>query len=348
MGHRLSSLTTVVVVLLGVFLGAAPSLNADEDEPVIAAPATLTVIGARVQPIRIVDAKPKAWDADHGAVPDFVYRLIGTVTGFPPIAVLGVVPYRNRPDPFVVVHVGEEEWGRSRPMQGAFAPTWLLTVGLPTGDADVAPVLTFEVFDDDLKDDDRIGKAMIETEKLLAQPGRHVLEGTGGLHDLTLVVRNPAAPSAGEEAEVTIDRVQVTVREKRPALGDWDAGGNPLRGRMPKRLPLPEKFEGLDKLRPDLRVTLDWGGGGTRSSEVVDDAFLLDWKDLAWPLMGRAGIGDGLYVRVDDMDVLVADPVGVVYLPWEELLAAKEKGVLVVEPDEMNGIERLEITFSAE
>ena len=164
--------------------------------------ASLHVLGARVHPLK---PKGKAWDADHRQIPLLVYRPIGGRTGFPPIPILSMVPYRNRPDPYVVVLAKEVELGRSKAVQGTFLPTWVLEVPLPPNDK-LPPVLTLEVFDDDLQDDDQIGKAIVDTQTLVSRPGLHVLEGSGGLHDLTVVVRNPAAEGAGPTLGLRIQR----------------------------------------------------------------------------------------------------------------------------------------------
>ncbi len=303
--------------------------------------ASLHVLGARVHPLK---PKGKTWDADHRKIPLLVYQAVGGVTGFPPLSILSMVPYRNRPDPYVVVLAGEVELGRSGAVQGTFLPAWALEVPLPPNDQ-LPNVLTFRVVDDDLKDDDEIGKALGDAKALVSHPGPHVLEGSGGLHDLTVVVRNPGAEGAGPKLGLRIRELKLVAREQRPAGGDWDAGGNPLKRRFPK-IPFPKELEGLEVVRPDLEVTLDWLGGGTKAKEGQVDAFELNWKDVGLQVNGRAGIGDGLLVTVVDKDVVLADPVGVLYVPFEKLLGAREKGVLVVAGDEENGIEKVEIHFT--
>lgn len=329
-----------LVVLLAVSLLAAllatPDVDAREGQG-----ASLHVLGARVHPLK---PKGKAWDADHQKIPLLVYHTVGGITGFPPLPVLSMVPYRNRPDPYVVVLAKELELGRSKAVQGTFLPAWALEVPLPPDDK-LPPVLTFKVLDDDLKDDDEIGKALVDAQALVANPGPHVLEGSAGLHDLTVVVRNPNAKGAGPKIGLHVRGLKLVARDQRPAGGDWDAGGNPLRRRFPK-IPFPEELEGLKVVKPDLEVTLDWLGGGTRTEEGDVDAHEFVWEEIGFKVKGRAGVGDGLLVTAVDKDVMLADPVGVLYVPFEKLLGARQKGVLTVPGDEENGIEKIEITFT--
>ena len=315
---------------------ATPSAVAREGKT-----ASLHVLGARIHPLK---PKGKAWDADHQQIPLLVYHTVGGATGFPPLPVLSMVPYRNRPDPYVVVLDKELELGRSSAVQGTFLPAWALEVPLPpTGK--LPPVLTFKVMDDDLKDDDEVGKALVDTAAMVASPGPHVLEGSAGLHDLTVVVRNPGAEGAGPPVGLHVRGMKLQARDQRPAGGDWDAGGNPLRRRFP-RIPFPEALDGLKVVKPDLEVTLDWLAGGTRTEEGDVDSHEFLWEEIGFKVRGRAGIGDGLLVTAVDKDIALADPVGVLYVPFEKFLGARSKGVLVVEGDEENGIEKVEITFS--
>ena len=303
--------------------------------------ASLHVLGARVHPLK---PKGKAWDADHRQVPLLVYHSVGGATGFAPLPILSMVPYRNRPDPYVIVLAKEVELGRSGTVQGTFLPAWALEVPLPPSDK-LPAVLTFKVVDDDLKDDDEIGKALVDAGMLVSRPGPHVLEGSAGLHDLTVVVRNPGAevPLSTKRPKTCV--MKLRARDQRPAGGDWDAGGNPLRRRFPK-IPFPEELEGLEVIRPDLEVTIDWLGGGTQAEEGKVDSHEFVWEEVGFAVKGRAGIGDGILVTAIDKDITLSDPVGVLYVPFEKFLGARDKGVLVVEGDEENGIEKIEIRFS--
>ena len=332
--RRLALLLAAATVM--ALLAVLPAALAREGQG-----ASLHVLGARVHPLK---PKGKAWDADHRQIPLLVYHTVGGATGFPRLPVLSMVPYRNRPDPYVVVLAKEVELGRSKAVQGTFLPAWALEVPLPPSDK-LPPVLTFRVVDDDLKDDDEIGKALVDTAALVARPGPHVLEGSAGLHDLTVVVRNPDAEGAGPQVGLRIAGLKLKARDQRPAGGDWDAGGNPLRRRFPK-IPFPEELEGLEVIRPDLEVTIDWLGGGTKAQEGEVDSHEFAWEEIGFKVQGRAGIGDGLLVTAVDKDVALSDPVGVLYVPFEKFLGARDKGVLVIEGDEENGIERVEIAFS--
>ena len=332
--RRLACLIAAVILLASV--AVPPGAVAREGQG-----ASLHVLGARVHPLK---PKGKAWDADHRQIPLLVYHTVGGATGFPPLPILSMVPYRNRPDPYVVVLARDVELGRSKAVQGTFLPAWALEVGLPPADK-LSPVLTFQVFDDDLRDDDEIGKALVDTQALVSRPGVHVLEGSAGLHDITVVVRNPAAEGAGPTLGLRIQALALRARDQRPAGGDWDAGGNPLRRRFPK-IPFPEELEGLEVIRPDLEVTLDWLGGGTQTHEGEIDSHEFLWEDVGFAVKGRAGVGDGLLVTTVDKDIALSDPVGVLFVPFEKLLGARAKGVLVVDGDEENGIERIEIRFS--
>lgn len=322
---------------LGSLLGAVPATADDE-----AGPVTITVLGARVQPVK---PKGKPWDADHGSVPLLVWHQLGGATGFPPLAMLSAVPYRNRPDPYVVVEARERELGRSKPVQGSFGPAWLLEVQLPSGD-ELPPILTLRVADDDLKDDDAIGKALVDTRALLATTGLHTVEGTGGLFDVVLVVRDPSR-ATGPARTLRIRGIRVEAKAMRPAGGDWDAGGNPLRRRFP-RLKVPESLEGLPVVRPDLRVTARWSSGATRTSGLQADALELDWTGIDWAVEGLPGVGDGLYLEVVDEDLALADPVGVVYVPFGAFVEHAEDGVVEVEGDDLNGVAAVRITFALE
>lgn len=330
---RIASLLAAVLLVL-VVLPAADVAGAERG-------ATLYVLGARVHPLK---PKGKPWDADHRSIPLLVYHSVGGATGFPPLPILSLVPYRNRPDPYVVVEAGGAELARSRAEQGTFLPSWALEVPLPAGKA-LPPVITLRVMDDDLKDDDEIGKALIDTASVVSKPGVHTLEGTAGLYDVIVVVRNPGAASAGPVLTLRVGSVKLKAREQRPAGGDWDVGGNPLKRRFPK-LHLPEELGGAEVVRPDLRVTLDWLGGGTKTHNGENDAFELDWKDVGLEVRGRAGIGDGLLIKAVDRDLALSDPVGVLYVPFELFLGSRDRGALVVKGDEENGIESAELTFS--
>jgi len=302
---------------------------------------TIRVLGARVRPLK-PDGKP--WDGDHQKVPRLVYEGVGGLAGFPGLGLLAMIPYRNRPDPFLEVRQGEgEPIAHHRSLQGTFLPTWLLTVE-PNLSEGASRVLTFELSDDDLREDDPIGKAFLDLDAALARPGVHVLEGTGGLHDLTLVVRNPALHPDAQVHSVVLDSLRVKVREHRPAGGDWDAGGNPLREKL-RRVPHADKLDGLDTVRPDLAVVLVWSDGDARDLGRSKDAFEHAAEGLAWTVVGRTGIGDGLFVRVTDVDTALDDPVGVLYVPLEDLLAAAGKGELEVPGGEASGIERVEVRF---
>ena len=331
--RRLVVLVAAALLVLPLVL---PSAAAREGQG-----ASLHVLGARVHPLK---PKGKAWDADHRQIPLLVYHTVGGATGFPPLPILSMVPYRNRPDPYVVVLAKEVELGRSKVVQGSFLPAWALEVPLPPNDK-LPPVLTFRVVDDDLKDDDEIGKALVDTQTLVAQPGPHVLEGSAGLYDLTVVVRNPGAEGAGPKVGLRIEELKLMARDQRPAGGDWDAGGNPLRRRFPK-IPFPEELAGLEVVKPDLEVTLDWLGGGTRTEEGDVDSVEFVWEDVGFRVQGRAGIGDGLLVTAVDKDIALSDPVGVLYVPFEKFLGARDKGVITIPGDEENGIEQVEIRFS--
>lgn len=332
-----------VPLLLASILLLLPVLGAPETQARDEMPATITVLGARVEPLT---SKGKPWDADHGAVPQLVYRQLASASGFPPLSLLALIPYRNRPDPFVLVEAEGEEWARSSALQGTFLPAWMQEVEMPRA-PDRPAVLTFRVLDDDLQKDDEIGKAVVDLAAVLAEPGLHTVEGTRGLYDLSFVVRNPAAEDAGPRRKIDITRLQLTVRATRPAGGDWDAGGNPLRRRFPK-LKIPKRLEGLPTVRPDLRATVTFSAGGLRQSDLVSDALEMDWKDVGLVSRGRRGVGDGLYLRVVDEDLALADPVGVLFVPFEAFLDAAADGHLEVEGDEMNGIERVRMDFTLE
>lgn len=326
--------TTTMVWILACALLASPLGAEPEKQP---AP-TLHVLGAR---IRVLKPDGKAWDGDHKKIPGFVYGVVSGMVGFPPASILGAVPYRNRPDPYLVVRAGEKEIARSKTFQGTFLPPFLLRVDLAEASA---PTTSFEVMDDDLAKDDRIGRAVVSTAELLQTPGLRVLEGSGGLADVRVVVRVPGA-GEGEEARLEIQRIEVKSRKRRPTGGDWDAGGLPLKGRLPKRLPLPDKLEGLEMVRPDLIVEAAWTGGGTRTSEPGKDDWEMDWSDVGLEVSGRRGRGDGLVLRVRDDDPALDDPVGVMWISFEDLWKARKKGTLVRKADELSGLERVEIRF---
>ena len=324
----------LALALPALLLGAP--VAADEDDG-----ATITVIGARVQPLK---DKGKPWDADHGSIPLLVRSQLGNITGFPPLTLLSLIPYRNRPDPMVIVEVRAEELARSDAVQGTYFPAWLLEVATPKSTD--AP-LTLRVMDDDLKDDDEIGKAVIDLAEVLPKPGLHTVEGTRGLYDISFVVRNPGAEGAGEPVKLKISKVHVKVRGLRPAGGDWDAGGNPLQRRFPK-IKFPKEVEGLPVVRPDLKATLRWSAGGKAVSDLMLDTFDLEWPKVGLEVQGRPGIGDGLFLSVIDEDLVLDDPVGVLYVPFEDFLAKREKGTLEIDGDERNGIQKATIEFSFE
>ncbi len=318
--------------------------TADEDGASLPAPATIRVLSARVRPLK-PDGTP--WDGDHRKVPRIVYEVGGRLAGFPGLGLLASIPYRNRPDPKLEVRQGEERsLGRHRAIQGTFLPTWLLTVE-PRDDEGASSVVTFELIDDDVREDDAIGKAMLDLDVALKRPGVHVLEGTGGLHDLTIVIRNPALKPDAPPWRVELLGATVKARAQRPAGGDWDAGGNPLREKM-RRLPLGEKVDGLDTAKPDLKVALVWSDGDARDLGSTKDAYEHVAKDLGWSVVGREGIGDGLFLRVADDDSLLDDPVGVLFIPLSSFLEARREGTLVIESDETSGIEGVTLTFRVE
>ena len=313
-----------------------------DDEAALPAPATLRVLSARVRPLR-PDGQP--WDGDHQKVPRLVYEVGGRFAGLPGLGLLAAIPYRNRPDPRLEVRQGDGDvLARHRALQGTFLPTWLLTAEPRVGPGH-ASVVTFELVDDDLRDDDRIGKAMLDLDAALARPGVHVLEGTGGLHDLTIVVRNPALHPQSASHTVLLQDVLVTAREQRPAGGDWDAGANPLRDTM-RRLPHADKLQGLQSAKPDLHVVLVWSDGDARDLGAAKDTFAHGKEGLGWSVTGREGIGDGLFVRAYDEDSVLDDPVGVAFVPLGRFLEAREAGKLTIETDESNGIARIDLAFT--
>lgn len=296
------------------------------------------MIGARIRPLK-VDGKP--WDGDHTKVPQVVYRIASTIAGLPPLSVLAAVPYRNRPDPYLIVLAGEKELARSRSLQGTFVPPLYLPVTLPEK---LPATLTFVAMDDDIRNDDAIGKAVVATKELFEKPGLHVLEGTAGLADVRVVVRAPGA-GTGDLVQLQLDKIHVKVKKRRPAGGDWDAGGNPLKGKLPKKLPLPDDLEGLEMLRPDLVLRAIWTAGGERESTVSADSWVRDWKDVDLQVEGRRGRGDGLILQVRDEDPALDDPVGLVWVPFEDFWKARAKGLIRLEADELSGIDVVEIGF---
>ncbi len=300
---------------------------------------TLVVLGARVRPLK---PDGRAWDGDHRKIPPLVYTGLSGAAGFPPLAAVSLVPYRNRPDPYVVVRAKGEELARSATAQGTFLPVWSLVVPLP----DALPAtLSLEVSDDDLRNDDAVGTATVDVAAMLEKPGLHVVEGTAGLADVEIVLRDPTK-GRGPERRVEIRRIAVTARGRRPAGGDWDVGGLPLRDKVPKRLPLPKGAKGLEMRLPDLEIRARWLGGDERVSPPSGNVLSLAWEPEGLGAVGRAGRGDGLALFVVDEDPLLADPVGVVFLPWERFLDAAGEGRLVVEPGETSGLARVEVAFA--
>jgi hypothetical protein len=303
---------------------------------------TVTVLGARVQPVQ---PNGRPWDASHRSIPSFLYGPLAGLAGFPPLALLALVPYRNRPDPYVVVRTGEETLARSEAVPGSFAPPWFLAVPLPPPDRR-APTIAFDVLDDDVEEDDAIGTALAETASLLVRPGHRLLAGTRGLFDVSVVVRDPSAPGAGPETRLRIDSLRVQVRETRPLGGDWDPGGNPVARRFPW-LPLPSAARGLAVSRPDLSVTLRWSAGGERTSPDGRDDFGLAWEGIGWDVAGHPGVGDGLYVEVVDRDLVLGDPVGILHVSLEDLAAAAREGTLVRAGDEWHGVAEVRLGVTA-
>lgn len=321
------------LTLLLVAAFAAIPAAADE-----AASPTLHVLGARIRPLK---PDGKAWDGDHRKIPPLVYTALASAAGVPPLSAISLVPYRNRPDPYLVVLAGDEERARADRVQGTFLPEWSLPV--PLGD-DIPATLRLVVRDDDLRADDDVGHVVLDVAALRSRPGRHRLEGTGGLADVDVVFRDPAAGS-GPVRRIEVERLTIQVRERRPAGGDWDVGGVPLRDRIPKRVPVPDAMEGLALRLPDLRIEAHWLGAEVRRSPTGRDDLESVWAAPDLAFAGRSGQGDGLVVFAIDADAVAEDPVGVVFLPWEDFVAAADEGRLVREPDAASGLARLEVAF---
>lgn len=316
----------VVGMALLVCVGGSPGHAAPRSPDAI-----ITVHGARVLPVK---RDGGAWDVTTKQIPRVLARYADRafLGGFPAVRILRLLPLKNRPDPFVRVYSGTRRIHEGEFVQGTLAPQWHVAIPV-SRDRSKQPPLRVGVFDRDVDKPDPIGGVVLDVSKLLERPGLHRLRGTGQLYDLTVHVWAPKAARKKPPVVIRVDRLTAHARPHKIDGSAWDGLG---KGKAPSAATVRR---GKRKLSwPDMKLKLIPVRGTLKTSAVVRDSLGVTWP-CGMILQGRRGAGDGFRIVAADMDLTYHDPIGSLWVGLDDLIKAREKGHLIVEGDELNGLQ---------